>query len=341
MAYTANIIPEMTSATEPSGVVSGTYSSSYEPWKAFDSDHNGTFYANGCCGGLPDLTYQFPTGKTVTKVMIRPYQNNFSDPNAGLYMPQDLHILGSNNGSDWTELYTEEVNYTGNTNLEFNYEFANTTAYTYYKIHSDTRSPIGAWAAYANIEMYETAPTPKFFAIKGDMTYTSQYPTQDIDHVKATSTFGAGQYQPYFATDPTKSLTSIDGSGSVAWLTMEAGSQRFHIDLGEAKIIKRIYFEAIVNLLHSTWYGGVGDFTFWGSNDGTAFTTLTYATDTNWTQLTTDPTIFQKHSETAQSEPQYALVTNTTAYRYYALKIANYGDSSYYGIRRIELQTKD
>ncbi|MBE3116488.1 hypothetical protein IMZ68_04720, partial [Candidatus Bathyarchaeota archaeon] len=67
---------------------------------------------------------------------------------------------------------------------------------------------------------------------------------------------------------------------------------------------------------------------------------LTYATDTNWTQLTTSQSYFDEHIAVDQADPKYITVTNTTSYRYYAFKFAdNWADYAYYmAVRRIELQ---
>jgi len=172
------------------------------------------------------------------------------------------------------------------------------------------------------------------------MTYTSQYPTQDGDHVKSTTYYSASYY-PYFATDPTKSLTG--GGDNNEWVSVSGTytNQRFHIDLGSGKIIKRIYYENH----HETGTDtnrGAKNFTFWGSNSATAFAELTYAIDTDWTQLTTDVSAFDQHVSADTTDPKYVVVTNTTSYQYYAIKIAdNYSASGYLGLRRVELQTED
>jgi hypothetical protein len=170
--------------------------------------------------------------------------------------------------------------------------------------------------------------------------YTSQYPTQDTDHVKASGTVYGGA-QPYYATDPTKSLT---GSYTNGWMIDGVGcnaTQRFHIDLGSAKIVTRIYLENGHN--SGGWTDmGVKNFTFWGSNTAGSFAELTYATDTGWTQLTTSINHWEQHSGSDAVDPQYTTVTNTTAYQYYAFKFAdNWTSASSMGVRRIELQTED
>ena len=172
-------------------------------------------------------------------------------------------------------------------------------------------------------------------------TYTSQYPTQDLDHVKAT-TRQADAYFEWHTTDPAKSLTGTAPGNS--WLSANGtnSSQRFHIDLGSGKIVKRIYYE------NYHWSGGdtnvgTNNFTLWGSNTEASFLELTYGTDTGWTELTVAQNTFDEHVGADQADPKYIVVTNSTAYQYYAFKLAdNHGHASYISIsRRIELQTED
>jgi hypothetical protein len=176
------------------------------------------------------------------------------------------------------------------------------------------------------------------------MAYSSQYPPAYNDtYVKATTTYASTRYYPYFATDPSTPLTGVWEDAS--WISLYAvtTNQRFHIDLGSAKTIKRIYYE---NIHYQGGYGyenlGVKTFTFWGSNDASAFAELTYGTDTNWTQLTTATNTFDAHVAADQADPKYILVTNSTAYRYYAFKFAdNQGGTLFMAVRRIELQKLD
>lgn len=171
-------------------------------------------------------------------------------------------------------------------------------------------------------------------------TYTSQYPPEQSDtYVKSTTKYDT-HFWSYFATDPAKSLigSAIDNT----WQAQEdvTTNQRFHIDLGTTKIIRRIYYE---NFHSSGLYPtqGIQNFTFWGSDAGADFADLVYANDGTWTQLTTSQGTFDQHSAADEADPKYITVTNSTAYRYYALKIAdNYGWSNL-GVRRIELQTED
>lgn len=176
-----------------------------------------------------------------------------------------------------------------------------------------------------------------YTVVAGTGTVGSSYPTQADANVKATSKTSTS-YWPYFATDPSKSLTGANTNN--CWMTNSAvTNQRFHIDLGAAKIINKVYYENFHDSGSATVEVGVKAFTLWGSNNAAAFAELTYGTDTNWTQLTTSVSQLDIHVQLDQADPKYFDVTNTTAYRYYAFKFANnWGSGTYIGIRRIELQ---
>jgi len=167
--------------------------------------------------------------------------------------------------------------------------------------------------------------------------FTSHYPpVQNSTYVKATTYLA--DYNPEYATNPAKSLTG--GASTNSWAAnLVTTNQRFHIDLGSGYVVTRVYYE--------NWHTsggaterGVKNFTMWGSNDSSAFATLTYGTDTNWTQLTTSISQMVKHVASDVADAKYITVTNSTSYRYYAFKCAdNWGDGTTIGVRRIELQT--
>ena len=172
--------------------------------------------------------------------------------------------------------------------------------------------------------------------------HKSQYPpAQSSTYVKSTTKYDTN-YWAFYATNPAKSLT---GTWSVnAWLSAAAThtNQRFHIDLGGAKIVTRIYYEN-AHSSGGTTKVGVQNFTFWGSNTGAGtFDDLVYANDEGWTQLTISQSTFDEHTASDVADPKYITVTNSTAYRYYAFKFAdNRLGSGYMGVRRIELQIKE
>jgi len=174
---------------------------------------------------------------------------------------------------------------------------------------------------------------PLFFQIPW---LKSQFPPiNNGDYVKSTTFLGGGNnwFYPYLATD--HYFTLIDQWYS--WVSQYQYEQRFHIDLGSVKIIKRIYYE---NCHSSGLYTttGVQNFTFWGSNDIDDFNELAYIEDGNWVQLITSQSTFDEHVAINKADPKYISVTNNIAYRYYAFKFADTWGSGPMGVRRIELQ---
>lgn len=168
----------------------------------------------------------------------------------------------------------------------------------------------------------------------------SRYPVaQNNTYVKSTTRYN-DSYYPHNATNPANSLI---GGNNQGWCASNGTTtnQRFHIDLGEGHIINRIYYENYHNSGAKT-SSGVQNFTLWGSNEASAFAELTYVIDTNWTQLTTSQSTFDKHVAANTADPKYIDVINTTSYRYYAFKFADtYGSNEgdkYMGLRRVELQ---
>jgi hypothetical protein len=175
--------------------------------------------------------------------------------------------------------------------------------------------------------------------------YTAQYPTaHNTTYVKSTTEINA-TYAPYNATNPALSLTGTWGA-TVAWLSTSGvlTNQRFHIDLGSSKIINKIRYDNA----HDSGSGtdsGANNFILQGSNTGAGtFDDLVYANDEGWTQITgLSQSTFDEHIAADQADTKYITISgNTTAYRYYAIKIAdNHGavGGNYIGLRHIELQT--
>ena len=184
----------------------------------------------------------------------------------------------------------------------------------------------------------DTIVSNSFSGIFGDVAFgtcASIYPTQDDTHVKATSK-ASTNFWPYYSTDPAQSLTGSWVHNN--WISSTVTNQRFHIDLGSACVITRIYYENGHNSGGDT-DNGAKNFTVWGSNTAGDFADLTYSHDGTWTQLTPSQSFFEQHVASDQADPKYIQINNSTAYRYYAIKIAdNWGASWYIGLRRIVLQ---
>jgi len=155
--------------------------------------------------------------------------------------------------------------------------------------------------------------------------------------IKATSTL-AGSFSPHQVLNPASTLT---GSWDYnCWLAAvnSVTNQRFHIDLGSAKVLVGVTYE------NNHHIGGVTDsgarnFTLWGSNSADAFADLTYANDAGWTQIVASVSELDIHVSANQADPKTFTVDNSIAYRYYAFKFANgWGSDTYLGIRHIILK---
>lgn len=190
----------------------------------------------------------------------------------------------------------------------------------------------------AVLELTNASISPYTFSADG---FTSVYPpAHNATYVKATTQYGTN-FEPYNATNPASSLTGVWTNN--AWISAsgQTTNQRFHIDLGSEYAISRIKYE---NGHSSGIYidTGAQDITIWASNSASDFDDLVYANDGTWTQmLGQSSSKFYPHIANDQSDTKYLTFNNSTAYRYWAIKIANsQGCLSIPAIciRRIELQ---
>ena len=315
-------------------------STDYYPYDATDPSKSVTGSPVGAAwGSITNSRFHIDLGSAV--IIQRIYYENMHI--SGTYLDagvKSFTFWGSNNAAAFADLtYGDDTNWTQLTCDISQFvqhaavdaadpHFAvvtNTVAYRYYAFKFADNWGYANWMGIRRIEL--------------QIAGSSAYPFAQADaYVKATSTYGS-TYYPYFATNPILSLTG--NSNNNGWLSASSGSntnQRFHIDLGSAKIINKVYYENY-HTSGSDTNQGPQHFTFWGSNNAAAFADLTYADDTNWTQLTCDISALVQHAAADASDPKYINVTNTTAYRYYAFKFAdNWGGPNYMGFRRIELQ---
>ncbi|MHA1787842.1 MAG: discoidin domain-containing protein, partial [Candidatus Helarchaeota archaeon] len=124
--YSSDLIPDMTSDTEPSGIASAsTVYLTKAAWQSMDDD-TGTWWESSA--GVPQwVKYDFGNGneKTITRYSLTGRDVSTNQPTAWT-----LH--GSNNDSDWDLLDTQSGQNIRTTPKVS--DFSNTTAYRYYRI---------------------------------------------------------------------------------------------------------------------------------------------------------------------------------------------------------------
>ncbi len=122
------LIPTMTSNTAPSGVASASsvFDSETYAYKAFDNDHSTTWHSVE--NGIPAwVKYKFPSKVCVRKAKIKPFVSS-----VGTYC-RDFVIQGSNDDSNWTNLYSGTNPNGSNADIVVN--FANSNKYQYYRCY--------------------------------------------------------------------------------------------------------------------------------------------------------------------------------------------------------------
>lgn len=170
-----------------------------------------------------------------------------------------------------------------------------------------------------------------------DGSYIAWPPAYSDTYIKATTLFSASYY-PHFSADPT---LARDGTyTSRQWLSVNGTTtnQRWNIDLGTSKIIQQIMLENS-HISGAQGIDGIKNFILQGSNNALALAQTDYASDTYWTNIETGLQAAQ-HNAHDFSHMQLFDITNSTAYRYLSLKIAdNWGGGAYMGMRHVQFHT--
>ena len=193
-AYSADLIPTMTSATAPSGVASAdSDSGSYYAWQAFDAD-TGTIWE------VPSnpphwLKYDFGSGNAK---VIQKYRMYVPIP---VYGSKTWQFQGSNNDSDWDTLDTQtDINWASGEWKDFT--FSNSTAYRYYRLYITASN--GAYLQVFELEMMEYITHTQCYSestIKQEGSYSLKGVAAITDSLNDTLTR---------TVDPTIDLSDVD-----------------------------------------------------------------------------------------------------------------------------------
>ncbi len=170
------------------------------------------------------------------------------------------------------------------------------------------------------------------------MTYESHYPSVfDGTTCKASSAYD----NAWDVYDPALSL--VGGWTTNDWMNgVGEGNDypyKLNVDLGSAKIVRRLYYENLHNSGGLT-SAGANAVRIYGTNSAAAFAS-TIVTDTNNLTLLHSFSMVE-HVASNVPDPQYELITNDVAYRYYILFLdSGHSTDAYVGIRRLEYQVED
>lgn len=146
-----DIIPKMTSANTPSGVVSASsIASSNYAWNAFDDVTTGNgWLANGTTNQW--ICYQFPEPKRVGKyTLIVTYNVTVA--------PKDWTFEGSNDGQNWIVLDNRSniTDWVAGTKKVFYIDKNKIGSYSYYRVNASVNNGNASHISLGEIEMMET-----------------------------------------------------------------------------------------------------------------------------------------------------------------------------------------
>jgi len=219
MAYTPNLIPDMTSNTAPKGTASASteFSSTYAAWKAMDKDST-TFWSTTTGGVTPCwLEYEFDNSIIITKYTITA-RDTASDG-----APNTWTFEGYN-GSTWDTLDTQSsITFTNGEKKE--YTFSNETDYTRYRIYVTANNGRSS-TNIAEMEMMTEAS-------EGTDTYTEYTGTDEFGSKTTIQDFIATQIYSTNFVDRTDGKLLIGYSKSGTHYVSNIDSES---DLGTADI---------------------------------------------------------------------------------------------------------
>jgi len=294
----ADLIPIMTSNTEPSGVASASseYSNKYQAWKAMNKENVDSYSWHSDAAMPAWLQYQFIVGKTIKIYSIT--SRNIIAP--AQFYPIAWTLNGSNNGVDWTTLDTQTGQSFGK-NWKKYYSFINSTSYTYYRLNITSTSDAGTHACIGEWELSETQ-------ILDDLIPTMTSNTEPSGVASASSQYNSS-YAAWKAMDKTN-INAIcwhtHSSGMPAWLQYQYPSGK---TIAKYAITSR-------NEVAPAQFFPI-NFTLKASNTG-AFageeTTLDTQTGISW----------------AQNEKKIFNFSNIISYTYYRLNITVTSDAGTY-----------
>ncbi len=150
VSYGSDQVPDMTSNTAPSGVVSASAETSQAAWQAFNDDYTSNSSLWETAYTANDwIQYQFTSGKVINRYTMNADTNGARNAR----MPNTWIFKGSNDGSSWTNLDSQS-SITWSAGETKTFTFTNVTSYTYYRWAITANNGDGSWLNIQELEMY-------------------------------------------------------------------------------------------------------------------------------------------------------------------------------------------
>ncbi|MBH5320289.1 hypothetical protein I6N90_21085 [Paenibacillus sp. GSMTC-2017] len=217
ISYTADLVPQLTSNTNPSGTASASsiWNSNHEAWKVFDntSANQSQWHTSIAGGSTGWIAYEFTSSKRIAKYTIQPNNDNHVS-----YAPKNW-TFEAWNGSSWVVLDTR-VNVTGWAwHVKKEFTFTNNTPYTKYRLNVTANGGAG-YLSIAELELMEKAYT-------GDVIPHLTSNTAPSGIASASSIWSSA-YDAWKAFDNTTSNQNHwhNSSGTTGWIAYQFSSAK-------------------------------------------------------------------------------------------------------------------
>lgn len=319
----ATIVPKMTSNTSPSGIVSASsiYSTSYEPWKAFDGVTRNSSTNNPIQGWITQaniktgwIQYQFTSKKRVTEYALTCSQNVKE-------CPKKWTIEGSNDGVSWSVLDSRSgiTEWKAGEKLIFN--VVSPEHCLIYRLNISENNGDSSYVGISEIEM--TDFSNKILLSSGGKYFSTTKDNSKYDLIPQMTS----------NTAPSGVVSSADGN-SIAFRAFRSG-----MSYATATNVKSGYIQyefptsQIINkysLFAGTTIGGLSQniisWTLSGSDNGSTWKELDRQTSVFWS---------------VASEKKEFIFANVTPYKMYRLSFTDSGNTTNAYVRELQLDYVD
>jgi hypothetical protein len=307
----ASAIPEMTSATAPSGevTVSSYHSSFPDFWKGFVHSFINTLDCWHADGGVPEwIKYDAGVGETIvaTGYSITPRVGNTNQPTAWIFE-------GSDNDSDWDLLDTQTGVTAGWVNYQERvFELSSEVTYRYYRLNVSASED--SYVAIGRLTIGKVGPivsqhmTSYSIPVPATISTSSENPS---DGYECWNAFGEFVEDTGWVSDGAEPTPTV---GDPEWVKFDAG-------VGNAYKVTSYYFTA----RQKYDYTNAEDFTLQGSNNDSAWDTLDTQTGLQLVSFKFSPTYE---------------ITTPALYRYYRLHVTkayNGGSPTFVFLSQLDL----